>query len=123
MSRGKGISWARFCYVVLATATAGSLVVSVTNRPLNWPIYFVYAADKYQIKGLRYFCEQNLISKLNVQDVAHYLVLAHLQSAPQLLEASLKFLEEHKKEIVDRAEWKQLNKNYPDLFYLATNQL
>ena len=80
------------------------------------------AADKYQIERLRGLCEQNLIKKLNVQDVAHYLVLAHLQSAPQLLEASLKFLEEHKKEIVDRAEWKQLNKNHPDLFFLATHR-
>ena len=83
MSGGKGMSWARFCYVVLAKATAGSLVGSVTNRPLKWPIYFVYAADKYQIKGLRYFCEQNLISKLNVgcMQVVHYLVLAYLHSA------------------------------------------
>ena len=81
------------------------------------------AADKYRIEGLRDLCEQSLISKLKVQEVAHFLVLAYLQSAPQLLEASLKFLEGHKKEIVDRDEWKQLNKNHPDLFFLATHRM
>ena len=47
MFGGKDISWARFCYVVLATATAGSLVVSVTNRPFKWPIYIFYDSVEY----------------------------------------------------------------------------
>jgi speckle-type POZ protein len=81
------------------------------------------AADKYRIEALRDLCEQSLISKFKVQEVAHFLVLAHFQSAPQLWEASLKFLEGHKKEIVDRDEWKQLNKNHPDLFFLATYRM
>ena len=93
----------------------------VDEDEMTEPLFL--AADKYKIGTLKDLCEQSLISKLNVQDVAYYLVLAHLQSAPQLLEASLKFLEEHKKEIVDRAEWKQLNKNYPDLFFLATHRM
>jgi speckle-type POZ protein len=77
------------------------------------------AADKYQNEALKDLCEQRLISKVNLETVVHYLVLAHLHSAPQLLEASFKFLEEHKKEIVDRAEWAQLSQNYLDLFFLA----
>ena len=93
----------------------------VDEDDMTEPLFL--AADKYKIGTLKDLCEQSLISKLNVQDVAYYLVLAHLQSAPQLLEASLKFLEEHKKEIVDRAEWKQLNKNHPDLFFLATHRM
>ena len=92
----------------------------VDEDDMTEPLFL--AADKYKIGTLKDLCEQSLISKLNVQDVAYYLVLAHLQSAPQLLEASLKFLEEHKKEIVDRAEWKQLNKNHPDLFFSATHR-
>jgi speckle-type POZ protein len=80
-------------------------------------------ADKYQIEALKDLCEQSLIRKLTIQTVVHYLVLAHLYTAPQLLEASLKFLVEHKKEISTRPEWKELIQNYPDLFFLATNRI
>ena len=78
------------------------------------------AADKYQIEGLKDLCEQSLIAKLNIETVVHYLAVVHLYTAPLLLEASLKFLEEHQMEIVDRPEWKQLNENHSDLFFMAT---
>ena len=81
------------------------------------------AADKYQIEALKDLCEQSLISKLNLENVVVYLVLAHLHSAPQLLEASLMFLEEHKKEVWTRPEWKQMIKSYPDLFFLAAHRM
>jgi speckle-type POZ protein len=81
------------------------------------------AADKYQIEGLRHLCEQSLISKLSSQKIVHYLVLAHLHSAPKLLEASLKFLVAHKTEVWTRSEWKDLMKNYPDLFYSASRRM
>ena len=64
------------------------------------------AAIKYQIKGLMDLCEQSLISALNIQKVVQYLVLAHLHSALQLLEASFKFLVSHKTEMWTRPEWK-----------------
>jgi speckle-type POZ protein len=79
------------------------------------------AADKYQIEDLKNCCERSLIK--NVQAVVHYLVLAHLHSASQLLEASLKFLVEHKKEVWTRPEWKELNKSYPDLFFSASHRM
>ena len=78
------------------------------------------AADKYQIEALKDLCEQSLIAKLNSETVVHYLAVAHLYTTPLLLEASLKFLEEHKMEILDRPEWKQLNEYHPDLFFMAT---
>jgi speckle-type POZ protein len=81
------------------------------------------AADKYQIEALKDLCEQSLVSKFNVQTVIHCLVLAHLHSAPQLLEASLMFMEEHKKEVKSRPEWKELMKSYPDLFFQASNRM
>jgi BTB/POZ domain len=81
------------------------------------------AADKYQIKALKDFCARSLTSKLNMQTVVHYLVLAHLHSAPQLLEASFRFLVSHKKEVWTRPEWKKLMKTYPDLFYLASHRM
>jgi speckle-type POZ protein len=81
------------------------------------------AADKYLIEALKNCCEQSLIKTLNLESVLHYLVLSHLYTAPQLLEASLKFLKVRKKEVWLRAEWKELNKSYPDLFFLATNRM
>ena len=81
------------------------------------------AADKYQIEGLMDLCEQNLIKKLNMQTIFHYLVLAHQHTAPQLLEASIKFLVEHKNEVWDRPEWKDLMKSYPDLFFSASHRM
>jgi len=68
------------------------------------------AANKYQIDGLVDLCLRSLISKLNLETVVRYLVLAHLYTAPQLLEASLQILE-HKKGMLNRVEWKQLNEN------------
>ena len=81
------------------------------------------AAHKYKIEALKNFCEQSLISKLNVQTAVHYLVVAHLRTAPLLLEASLEFLVEHKKEVRTRPEWNELLNNHPDLFFLAANRM
>jgi speckle-type POZ protein len=81
------------------------------------------AADKYQIEALKDLCEQSLIAKLNVPTVVHFLVVAHLYTAPQLLEASLKFLVSHKTEVWTRVEWKELMKTYPDLFFLASHRM
>jgi speckle-type POZ protein len=82
------------------------------------------AADKYQIEALKNLCEQRLIKKLNnVKTVVHYLVLAHLYTAPQLLEASMMLMEIHKNEVKACPEWKELNKNYPDLFFQAANRM
>ena len=81
------------------------------------------AADKYQIEALKDLCEQSLIAKLNVQTVVHNLVVAHLYTAPQLLEASLKLLVTRKTEVWPRPEWKELMKTYPDLFFLASHRM
>jgi hypothetical protein len=78
---------------------------------------------KKKKKALKNLCEQQLISKLNVQTAVHYLIVAYLHSAPQLLEASLEFLVEHKKEVRTRPEWKELMNNHPDLFFLAVNRM
>jgi hypothetical protein len=44
--------------------------------------------------------------------------MSHLYTAPQLLEAFMKYLKARKKEVWLRAEWKELMKTYPDLFFL-----
>jgi speckle-type POZ protein len=80
------------------------------------------AAHKYQIEALKNYCEQSLIAKLSLETVIHYLVVAHLYTAPQLLEASLKFLVSRKTEVWPRPEWKELMKTYPELFFLASHR-
>jgi len=101
----------------LYTGRAPKLDEAAMTEPL------LLAADKYQIEALKDLCEQNLMKKLNVKSVVHYLVLAHLYTAPQLLEASLMLMEIHKKEVKACPEWKELMKNYPDLFFLAANRM
>jgi speckle-type POZ protein len=81
------------------------------------------AAHKYQIESLKDLCEQSLITELNLETVIHHLVMAHLYTAPQLLEASLKFLVSRKTEVWPRVEWKELMKTYPDLFFLASHRM
>jgi speckle-type POZ protein len=81
------------------------------------------AADKYQIEALKDQCEESLQWKINLESVIHYLVLAHIHTAPQLLEASLKFLEANKEDIWPLPEWKELVQSYPDLFYSASRRL
>jgi speckle-type POZ protein len=81
------------------------------------------AADKYQIEALKDLCEQSLIARMKIETAVPNLVLAHLYTAPQLLEASLKFLVSRKTEVWLRPEWKELMKNYPDLFFLASHRM
>lgn len=76
-----------------------------------------------QLLTLKDLCEQSLIGKLNVQTVVHHLVMAHVSSAPQLFEASLKCLELNKSEVRTRPEWNRLNANHPHLFVLATHRM
>jgi speckle-type POZ protein len=101
----------------LYTGTAPKLNEDTMTEPL------LLAADKYQIKGLMDLCEQSLIKKLNMQTVFHFLVLAHLHSAPQLLEASLKFLVSRKREVWIDPKWKELMKSYPNLFFSASHRM
>jgi speckle-type POZ protein len=81
------------------------------------------AADKYQIQALKDLCEQSLICKLKLETAVTNLVVAHLYTAPQLLEASLKFMDARKKELWTRVEWKELHKHYSDVFFMASQRL
>ena len=78
------------------------------------------AADKYQIDGLKKICEENLVVNLVLKNAVHLLILADLYYAQKLFEGSLTCLKKNKKVIWNRPEWKQLMKNYPDLFFRAS---
>jgi speckle-type POZ protein len=81
------------------------------------------AADKYKIEGLKEECEKRLIFQLNLNNVIHLLVLAYTHSAANLLEATMKFISSNKKDIWPRLDWKDLVKQYPDLFFLASRRM
>jgi hypothetical protein len=66
---------------------------------------------------------------MTLENVFHFLVIAHLHSAPKLLDASLEFLVVHKDEDQELPEWKELEKKYqnhghsPDNIFIATKKL
>jgi BTB/POZ domain len=92
------------------------------NEALKIEPLFV-AAGKFQIEALKDLCEESLRCEVNLKNVIRYLVLAHTHTAPQLLEASLKFLEANKEQIWPLTEWKQLIFSYPDLFFSASRRM
>ena len=82
------------------------------------------AADKYAVESLKEECIEILIEKLSVGNAIPILILAHLHSAPKLLQATLLFMSLNGKAVCSRSmEWKQLMKSYPDLCYTATKHI
>ena len=79
---------------------------SMSNAAITEPLFM--AADKYQIEALKTQCENVLSSRLTITNVVKMLVLAHLHSAPKLLEASLQCITENKSTLWNRTEWKEL---------------
>jgi len=75
------------------------------------------AADKYQVEGLKEACTNILIPKVTFENVVHFLVVGHLCSAPKLEEASFKCLVEHRGQIWDLPEWKEMMTTHSDLFF------
>jgi hypothetical protein len=57
------------------------------------------------------------------KNVIKSLQVAQKCSASELLEASFEYLSRHKEEIVHLPEWKQFNKEDPELFFTATQRM
>jgi hypothetical protein len=81
------------------------------------------AADKYQVEGLKEACAKLLISRLNLENVVHFLVVGHLYSSPKLEEASILCLRNHRRKVWGRQEWKDLMENYQQLFIKVGSRL
>ena len=81
------------------------------------------AADKYQVDSLKDWCSSVMSKKMKIDDVIHLLVFAHLHSAGQLQEDCLSFIVKNKAVFWTREDFKQLSKNYSDLFYEATKRM
>ena len=66
------------------------------------------AADRFQIQGLKFLCQQRMLSELNKENALRYLVLAHLHSFPELVERCYSVMVSNVKDIRVQPEWKQL---------------
>ena len=81
------------------------------------------AADKYQVDALKDICEQFLIHQLELKNVLHLLVWAHLYGAEKLKETAVKYIVEERSQVWKLKEWAELGRNYFDLFFLICNQI
>jgi speckle-type POZ protein len=81
------------------------------------------AADRFQIQGLKFLCQQRMLSKLNKNNAIRYLVLAHLHSFPELVERCYGVIVSDAKDIRVQPEWKQLGQSYPHLFFEASDKM
>ena len=81
------------------------------------------AADKYQVEGLKEACTNILIRKVTLENVVHFLIVGHLCSAPKLEEASFKRLVEHRGQIWDLPEWKEMMTTHSDLFFKVCSRI
>jgi hypothetical protein len=81
------------------------------------------AADKYQVDALKEICEEYIILKLDIENVLHLLVWAHLYGALKLKEAAVTHMVKQRYRVWKLAEWEEFNKKYPDLFYLVCNRM
>jgi speckle-type POZ protein len=81
------------------------------------------AANKYQIDKLKAECEDTLVDKITLDNAVKFLLTAHLYVAPNLKEASIQCLVQHRFEVWDRPEWDRLNKSYNDLFIEACRRM
>jgi speckle-type POZ protein len=82
-----------------------------------------FTADKYQIQALRDVSESKLVHKVSREDAIHFLKIAHIHSAPKLMEASHQCIENNRDYIWETQEWKDLMRKYPELFFHASRRM
>ena len=81
------------------------------------------AADRYGVELLKKECARILKTRLNNDNVLRLFVFAQMQSIPHLLEACLKFIAEHGRQICFQADWVDFTSNHPDLCVEATRRI
>ena len=78
------------------------------------------AANKYQVSALKDWCDFVLCKKINEENALRLLVLAHLHSAVWLQGNCTHFIVKNKTAFFQREDFRELNRNYPDLFFEVT---
>ncbi|CAL1279458.1 unnamed protein product [Larinioides sclopetarius] len=74
-----------------------------------------YAADKYELQGLKNKCSKILMHNLDTNNAIDVLLLGHVHSDSELEYTSIKFIAKNAQEIQEKKEWVVFMKNYPEL--------
>ncbi|KAL1764851.1 speckle-type POZ [Sigmodon hispidus] len=75
----------------------------------------LFAADKYELEGVKVMSQDVLRRDLSVENAAHILFLADLHSAGQLKTQTLDFTEAYASEIFETSSWKIMVGSFPYL--------
>ena len=75
----------------------------------------LYAAHKYNIPGLKTFCEDVMAAELNTENAAEFLSAAYLYDAAQLRKAAKYFTVRHLCDVKKTQGWKKLQSSSPHL--------
>lgn len=83
-------------------------------------------ADKYDIKKLKNYCEEELCRQINLDNIWTLLEISDNCQAENLKHDSMKFITENKKEVIERPEFLRISSEKPHLFvdifkYLSSN--
>lgn len=72
-------------------------------------------ADKYDLQGLKIMCEKALSDDFTIGNVIEILVYADIYNANHLKKQAMLFINKHSKELIDKPEFKALEKSHPHL--------
>jgi len=72
-------------------------------------------ANRYELNGLIKLCEHELILRINNSNVLAIVTKAHMYHADKLREACMKWIVNHRKNIVKPEGWRENLKRFPEL--------
>lgn len=72
-------------------------------------------ADKYDLKDLKDFSQQEILKSLSVETAAKYLVLADLYTSDLLKQETIEFIARKSAAVIKTDGWKLMVKSYPHL--------
>ena len=81
------------------------------------------AADKYGMETLKDVCADDLIEKLETENVIKMLVWSHFHSIPKVFESAMEIIVDNYCELCFNPEWLDFTKNYPELCVMATQRI
>lgn len=82
----------------------------------------LYAANKYDIKGLKLLCEETMIEKLNTKSAIQYLIEADKCNC-SILNEIINYIIVFAKDLVDAPEFESLPETHPNLMYKITKAI
>jgi len=111
------ITYDVFKYLISYMET-GNLANLKMNADINYTktLYdLIAAANKYNIKDLRFLCENLLIKNTSKDNVIEHLNIAHLHNASFLEQYTIKFIKLYENIITQTSDFKSLIPKFPEL--------